>query len=795
MKNDANKRILRTGIFTCCVLAVICIGSYGTIEKYRPQWLELLDAAIHPVTVPAIGFVDELPTLGASGGKFVLRGWALSKAGIDRVDLVLNGYARIPLTSGVIRRDVEQAHPGYPESAKAGFEGVIDRASWPSGFKTLELVVTDKAGGTTILTRRTVPPQFDIKDTWSDLLKSHELKRDDIFYFAIATSNLAGGGASDISDTFRPYESDTVKVGIRIQILYLRTTRGKAGDYAFDPDFPVTHKCGKRPIAEDNLNGVIDYAIKYQLPVLFTLNGGIWADAACDAPEWDINDLLEQDVNNDQWNEKNLVMADNALKDLPGSMDSPELGRQLTFNVYAEKNRHYKKRNLQKAAVIIREFATKHPSLFIGVNVDPDVYMNPFFGGSQWYDFNPGTVRQFREWLQGTGPYGGNVKKGQVDLSSYRIAKPKTLNEVNAISGQNFKHWEEVDPPRTFGVRFNPFWENPWFTEWEHFRRHLVKLHYDELSEWIGEIGIGKEFIYSAQGFMAPSRQSMPFAIHINSPAKNYDSGGMSIEGSIPSNGHLGAIIYGPSAANQIKMEGRNSLFSEFRRLDPNWAVVEHNTADLRMPKKMPGFSEAYQSLRDIHNYGARFISPMAWNGGRGISAGQPGFVSYTALRDTPLEDAIKNFMVDHANLPRRSRLWTFGAWTHADSDGWTHPSDNLAISKPSKFIVKPNSTGKVVLESPDELMFHPNEFSAIVVKAASPDSLRSIGVEAQTIDGGWVTLLPMADVTTFARKDSGLHLPLAANHASDRFRRIRLNLTTVDQKPIELQRIALYAR
>ena len=31
------------------------------------------------------------------------------------------------------------------------------------------------------------------------------------------------------------------------------------------------------------------------MPVQFILNGGIWGDAQCDAPEWDLTDHLEQD--------------------------------------------------------------------------------------------------------------------------------------------------------------------------------------------------------------------------------------------------------------------------------------------------------------------------------------------------------------------------------------------------------------------------------------------------------------------------------------------------------------------
>ncbi|RFC37587.1 MAG: hypothetical protein DID90_2727553200 [Candidatus Nitrotoga sp. LAW] len=78
---------------------------------------------------------------------------------------------------------------------------------------------------------------------------------------------------------------------------------------------------------------------------------------------------------------------------------------------------------------------------------------------------------------------------------------------------------------------------------------------------------------------MAPGVGSMPFAININSPVKNFDSGGMPIEGSVPEHGHLGAILCGPSATNQIRMKEDRALFSVFRKFDSGWAVIEHNTA------------------------------------------------------------------------------------------------------------------------------------------------------------------------------------------------------------------------
>ncbi len=98
------------------------------------------------------------------------------------------------------------------------------------------------------------------------------------------------------------------------------------------------------------------------------------------------------------------------------------------------------------------------------------------------------------------------------------------------------------------------------------------------------EAGFARPFIYSAQGFMEPAAPIDPFPVRVLSPAKNYDTGGMSVEGAILAEGHLGAILYGASAINQIRMEGEASPFATFRQLDPAWAVVEYNTASLLEP-------------------------------------------------------------------------------------------------------------------------------------------------------------------------------------------------------------------
>jgi hypothetical protein len=279
-----------------------------------------------------------------------------------------------------------------------------------------------------------------------------------------------------------------------VPILYVRTTRGPANDWAFDPDWDVERKCGDKRITEDSLSALLKYAVAYKVPVLVTLNGGVWASAGCNSPEWDVTDHLRLDPMNCQWNEKNQVMPKDYLRDLAGSVESPELSRMLTFNVYAAQNRHYKRRNLQAAGKIVAEFARKHTDLYVGVTLDADTYHNPFFEEKQWYDYNPGTLRQFRAWLQGVGPYAGISEAGVADLRAYRRKNPLTLAEVNKLAGRNWKAWSEVDPPRSFPRDGRPFWDDPWTHEWEVFRRHLVDFHYDELSRWLadpGELGLG----------------------------------------------------------------------------------------------------------------------------------------------------------------------------------------------------------------------------------------------------------------------------------------------------------------
>ena len=108
-------------------------------------------------------------------------------------------------------------------------------------------------------------------------------------------------------------------------------------------------------------------------------------------------------------------------------------------------------------------------------------------------------------------------------------------------------------------------------------------------------------------------------------------------------------------------MENGRTLFATLASIDPRFGVVEFNTADLRNPKALPTYAAAYRSFRDLWNAGARYVSPMAWNGSNGANAGSPDYVTFTAWRDTPLEDAARDFLLARAGLPLGALLYTFG--------------------------------------------------------------------------------------------------------------------------------------
>ena len=728
-------------------------------------------ASIKPAAPAIVGWVDVPAAESFVGDRLVTSGWAIARDGARSVDIRVAGRS-YPARTGLARPDVAKKEPASPEAATSGFAFEGDFADLPPDRYVVDYLVTDSRGTTQSLAKKSLISPAAMA-MWRPMLDARPALARNRFHFLMMISGIGLGGGAEIDTQYRDYLSRTQKVGISVPILYMRTTHGASGDWRFDPAFDLRHKCGERVVAEDNLASVMKYAVEKRMPVQFILNGGIWGDASCETPQWDLTDHLEEDPANCQWSHNDKVFPDNYLKGLPGSTDSPDLARSLTYNVYAGKVRAYKRRNLQAAAGRVAAFAREHPDLFVGVVLDADTYMNPFFRGKEAYDYNPGMLRQFREWLQASGPYAGAPVDGAPDLRAYRRAKPLTLAMVNAVAHKEWKSWKEVQPPRVGDVVAgeHPIWRHPWWNLWDVFRKHIVDLHYDELSRWAHEAGIPRDAIFSAQGLIQPDPGQPPFAVYVDSPSSNYDSAGVSVQGAIPSHGHLGAILYGRTARNDIVMETGRTLFATIGRMDDRWGIVEYNNTDLTNPTISPDYAMAYKTFRDAFNYGAREISAMAWNGSNGLFVGQPGYVPYTAWRNTPAEEAMRDFLVSHADVPLGARMWTFGTPLHADADGWS--AERGAMQSGTGFVtLRPDRDGVSIL-SPTDQVIRPAQIERLVMRFRGETQPAAVKVHAQLKpDDAW------REIGAATGTDVRLRWPAAWLQPQTVVERIKIELT-----------------
>jgi hypothetical protein len=235
-------------------------------------------------------------------------------------------------------------------------------------------------------------------------------------------------------------------------------------------------------------------------------------------------------------------------------------------------------------------------------------------------------------------------------------------------------------------------------------------------------------------------------------------------------------------------MEGPQSLFATFARMDPGWAIVEFNSTDLKRPKELPTYAQAYGTFRDVFNYGGSGISVMAWNGSNGLYAGTPEYVAYTSWRNTPAEDAMRDFLVSHADLPRGAQLWTFGSAGHADDDGWTALRGTLVAGRGHLTLTA--ADGVVTIASPHDLVVRPFATDLLALQVGDVRALERVTVQARVDgDSGWQEIGSAAKSTRVP-----LRWPAAWRKPSVIATDIRIVLTLAPAaSDIRLDRVLLY--
>jgi peptidoglycan/LPS O-acetylase OafA/YrhL len=545
-----------------------------------------------------------------------------------------------------------------------------------------------------------------------------------------ATTKMLRSGLPALAELRRMSEGGCVRFGLHARVEYLRTTRGKAADFVFDPDFPDARRFHQgKEMTTTSLREALAMADRYRVPMRILLDGGVWADSHFSIPEYDITDWLEEDERNVQWNQFGKTERDDALRGLAGGHDDPQLGRVLTLNIHNETYRHYKKRNLQAAVGVIVAYNQRHPDRPVSVTFDPDLYINPWFYLKQWYDYNPDTLRQFREWLTHTGPYAAG---GPLAGLGYR--EVMSLEAINRVAKAAWSRLEDVDPPRG-----KPDYANPWHQIWTAYKRHLVGRHYADLAQWATEAGLEPDRIYTAQTFIQTD-----VSVDGRDTATGWvDEAGVSIAGAKPASGHLGAILYGPASRNQGKPRSGSSLLANVRDTDPHWEVAEMNPADIERPDRLPDHGESYRTLSTIFNFGAGAMSPM-WNGVAGDRSVRPGqFKSYETLGQSPFETQLVLFLREVAGVPPGNQVWPFGNAYVASDDGFVPLAGSRITPLPGQLQIDPDTAGassSIGIRRPLAGWVAPQGACVTLAAAATlpAGSLRLVGSDGKDLERSW---------------------------------------------------------
>ncbi len=94
------------------------------------------------------------------GGTIEAQGWALDFEGIQRVDVLVDGSFVGSAVTGLLRPGVGMQYPGYPESPNPGWSLAIDTTQFSNGRHSLNVVVVDDTGATTLIGER----DFEIRN-------------------------------------------------------------------------------------------------------------------------------------------------------------------------------------------------------------------------------------------------------------------------------------------------------------------------------------------------------------------------------------------------------------------------------------------------------------------------------------------------------------------------------------------------------------------------------------------------------------------------------------------------------
>lgn len=316
-----------------------------------------------------------------------------------------------------------------------------------------------------------------------------------------------------------------------------------------------------------NLIHALNLANVSNTPILFHMNGGNWGTAGSTNP---VIVAMRGNASNCQWDQENWCPP-------PKNNHASPDDRYWSFYPGTEFEQ-LKEANLKRACEIIFTWWQNNPGLLVGFSTDSEIHLkNDYFksvhpGYKSYFDYNPGTIAQFRQWAMANW----------------------TLQAFNEKCGTSFGSWGAVEPPRAaadgVGVKGNKWWET-----WTDFRIWHVTEAGKRQCRWINESGFPREMIWHHQIFSEPGDESSRYqrCDPLQTAVNPYCKVGVTRYGWIsPQNWHsLGQLALNDGSGDTV----------------PSWGIFEWN---LWSQHEYWAYKEM---LNCIYRYGGHVICPNEW--------------------------------------------------------------------------------------------------------------------------------------------------------------------------------------
>ena len=118
-------------------------GQWNDLEASNELvYLVEFDTVVEPLRAS----LDEPFNGGVHAGVGMIRGWALSEEGVDRIEVYVDGRYAFDVPYGDPRADVGEAYPDIDESSTSGFSVPFRYGALEAGEHTVSVVVTDRFG-------------------------------------------------------------------------------------------------------------------------------------------------------------------------------------------------------------------------------------------------------------------------------------------------------------------------------------------------------------------------------------------------------------------------------------------------------------------------------------------------------------------------------------------------------------------------------------------------------------------------------------------------------------------------